>query len=229
MAQCPIINASLPSLDCRSGQFRMGVVASKKRPFTGLLLKAIDVDDARLRACALRLPCHRTEATGWLTLEPNFGTMGSVRRILWTELQRRRYLGSSGGQGASSPVNSRLAPMTRNCGASSCAWQSPTCPAFESLGNPAKRNIAHPANGMMNDWRELLADVEYLKRTRRMTVRQICQQLPRKKRLCEALGDFRPAALLRLFGRRRNAAVGCCSSSCFAVQPRQSLQPYRSH
>ncbi len=182
-------------------------MASKKRPFTGLLLKAIDVNDApsqSLRAALAlppdgsdRLAYARTELRArWAALDEFFGLSSNAADI-WKQrtkalIARQFEISTDDPQ-----LWERLA----------CRMAVAYVPGFSSR-QPGKKK--HGAPGKWNDERlaRLLADVEYLKRTRRMTVRQICQQLPRKKDYAKRWGYFRPAALRKAYSEAKKRSRG---------------------
>ena len=184
------------------GQSKSGVMVSENRPFTGLLVKEIDLTKAPARGfrAALALPPddgdQRVYAQAelrarWKALDEFFG-LNSKAPDIWEQRARallvRRFRAKQWEGLARQLVVGHV-------------------PGF-SFGTKGKKVRGAPRIWSDERLAQLFADVEFLKRTQQMSVREICQKLPRAPGYARRWGDCKPAGLRVTYSKAAKLSRG---------------------
>jgi len=173
-------------------------MASRKRPFAGILRKPIDLAEAPARGlrATLAVPPDESDLEAyarseldrrWIALDEFFG-LNSKAPNIWEQrakaLIERRY---------------GLSPDAPQWWGRLVIHLAKGCVPGISFRQAAKKK--HGAPSKWNDERlaQLFADVEYMKAKHRMTVRGICELLPKKKEYALRWGKFNAAGLRKAY------------------------------
>ena len=181
-------------------------MASKQSPFTGLLLQTIDLNSGPSRGlrAAVALPPDesdlveyvRSELTKrWAAFDGFFG-LDSRRTIDIWEQRAKALIERQFGVKADEPQWWRhfaVRIATRH---------------VPGLSLRAANKKRHGAPREWNDERlaQLFADIEYVKKTRGISVRQICKELPRKRGYAKRWGQLHSPGLREAYYKAKKSS-----------------------
>jgi hypothetical protein len=182
-------------------------MASRKRPFTGRLLKPIDLGEVKSRGltAAFALPPSDDDIQAHIDDELN---------ARWTELDEFFGLNSNAidiWQQRARVINRREFGVEPDdpdwWGTLTRAMCYRYVPGF-SFKLPRARKRGAPVEWGSAQLAQLFADVEYRKKKTRQSIRAICKWLPKSKAYAQRWGKYGPAALRKAYSeavkRRRH-------------------------
>ena len=207
----------------------MTITRGQKRPYTGILLKAIYLDDAKARELRAALGASADESDKLAHIE---------------EALRARYaaLDKFFGLKPSSPdIWERRAKelITRefNIAIDDPQWwraltshlAGAYIPGF-SLVRPGQKKHGAPQEWDFWQMAQLFADIEYLKRKEHWSVRKVCNELPKTKGYRQRWGRYKPDRLRNAFLqanslRKRNAEFLLILSGGEWLIPARGIDP----
>jgi hypothetical protein len=175
-------------------------MASQKRPFTGLLLKAIHLSDAKptgLRA-AFGAPSDDDDKLAHIedALRARYVELDELFALTTTspDIWERRAKALIAYQFDIQPEDPRW-------------WHKLTSylaqkyvPGF-SLKLPGQKKHGAPQEWDLRQQAELFADVEFLKKKDNASVRKVCDDLPKRKAYRTRWGRYKPDLLRRTYSR----------------------------
>jgi hypothetical protein len=184
-------------------------MASNKRPLKGRLLTAINVDDAPARGlgAALGLPPDESDKLAYVRNE--FGAR-------WVEFDKFFGLkGNGSGDDIWQQRAKALVAYEFDVDLRGSRWweRFTTKLAIRYVSGFSLKGSGQKKHGAPSEWNntqlcQLFADVEFLKKTTRMSVRDICKILPRRKGYAKRWGRHGSAALCKAYAtankRRRH-------------------------
>jgi len=172
----------------------------KKRPMTGRLLKAIHIDDARARGLRASFALDPDENDMLAHVEEEL-------RARWAELDKFFGLKANGNDIWQQRAKALLARQFNVDLRDPRFWERIATklalrhvPGFSVKGPGQKRHGAPPE---WNDEQlcQLFADVELLKKTNKMSVREVCKELPKRKGYRRRWGRYGSYALRKEYAK----------------------------
>jgi hypothetical protein len=195
----------------------------RKRPFFGLLLKRMDIFEAPSRGLRAALAADPDESdmiahlkeeleARWRALDEFFSLDGKATDI-WQQ-RTRALIEHEFGVRPNDPDWCKRLAVKMACH---------LVPGF-SVRNPGQRRRGGPREWTNQRLAQLFADVEYLKRTTRKSVQEICRTLLRKGPYARRWGIHRPEALRKAYStanklRRESLAFAAELSELAATRP----------
>ncbi len=174
----------------------------RREKFTGRLLKKIDLDEAPALGLRrpLALPPNEEDmvahiqselAAGWLALDKHFGLDSTAADII--ERRAKRLIAHDTGIYVTDPRWWERVATTLACR---------HVPGF-AVREPVKKKHGAPREWTDQRCAQLIADVEYLRKTSGKSVREICKILPRLRGYSARWGRETAEALRKQYGQAR--------------------------
>jgi hypothetical protein len=221
--------ASVTSSAAPSSSHVDSPMSRQKKSFKGVLLKRIDLADAKATGLAaafaldpqpsdLREHVSAELEKRWLALD-EFFRLNSDAPDIWQQ-RARALIQYQYGIGANDP---------NWWGRLTCVLAEAHIPGF-SLKQPARKKHGAPPEWTLERLAQLFADVEFLRSKTRKSIRYICKQLPSRKGYVQRWGQYRgkQEALRKAYTRANNlksfefTIVLCCSAARIGM-PRDDL------